>query len=99
MLRQHRVTTPLVAIPSTTQGWRENVLKVIKNVVLKKQVPNEQLPLLFCKSSGEQFPFPVPQEQQFQQQSQSQPSQPSGARLRRRSLSPPPSEYSGYQLQ
>jgi hypothetical protein len=60
MLRTHRVTTPLVIIPSTTQGWRENVLKVIKNVVLRKQVPNDQLPLLFCKNTGEQFPFPVP---------------------------------------
>lgn len=87
MLEQHRVQAPLVVIPSTTQGWRENVLKVIKNVVLRKQVPNDQLPLLFCKSSGEQFPFPVPSDRQWQGQPQVQ------GRMRSQSASQAGSDY------
>jgi len=58
--RLYPTPTPITILMSTTQGWRENLVKVIRNNVLKRQVAPEFLPLLFCRSTGQEYPFPVP---------------------------------------
>lgn len=53
--------SPITVIPSTTQGWRANVLKVVRNCIMRRRrIHPDELPLLFCKQTGELIPFPVP---------------------------------------
>lgn len=55
------IEQPMTVVPSTTQGWRANVLKVVRNCIMRRRrIHPDELPLLFCKQTGELIPFPVP---------------------------------------